>query len=476
MCPPVFGQGDILNQDSTHRSIYEPAVYDSIQFLDTLTSTFVVRDIIFSGNKKTRNVIIMRELPFETGDSIHIKDVPGSFEEGQNRLMNTGLFHEVKFSVTRFENPFVDIQVTVKERQYIWPFPYLKPVDRNLSQWLFKESGNFSRVDYGVKLLWGNFTGNNDKLRFYFVTGYTRQLMLSYRRPYIDKKLKWGVNLDVSIGKNHEIQYNTIHNKQEFLRLKDKNFARNFFKTNIEAVHRPAFFTWHTFGIGYTNLLINDSVLKLNPRFFGRPVQRVSYPEAYYRIAYRNLDYNAYPTKGHAGEAQLSKIGWSRDVNVWKLSAKGIRYWPIDDKMFYSVGASGMLKLPFDQPFYNSPLLGYDDMFLRGYEYYVMDGVAGGVINTTLARQIANFKLNIPGTRWFAPRLIPLKIYAKVYGDMGYAYQEKPIANHLNNKMLFSGGFGLDVVTMYDFTLKIEFSFNQLGQNGIYLQKKSIFQ
>ena len=35
--------------------------------------------------------------------------------------------------------------------------------------------------------------------------------------------------------------------------------------------------------------------------------------------------------------------------------------------------------------------------------------------------------------------------------------------------MIYTGGFGIDIITFYDFQLKFEFSFNQLGQNGLFL-------
>lgn len=441
-----------------------------------LNRPFTIRNIVLTGNKRTRSVIILRELTFREGDSIHIAEFPSKFSEAQNRLMNTTLFHEVKIAVSKFDGYDVDVQVWVDERWYILPMPHLKPIDRNFSQWLFKEKASLKRVDYGIKLMMDNFTGNNDKLRFYFITGYTKQLMLSYHRPFIDKSMKWGMNFDLSIGKTHELNYNITDNKQDFLELKDKSFARNFFKGKIEATYRPAFYTTHAFGMGYNYFRVNDSVIKLNPNFFAVPGNKIAYPELYYKLIYRNLDYNPYPTKGQALEFVFSRQGFGKDVNVTQLIAKGIKYWPINEKTFYSVGAAGTIKAPFKQPYYSSQLLGYGDTYMRGYEYYVIDGVAGGLVNATFAHRLANFKIHIPGTKWFTPRLIPLKIYGKTFGNAGYAYQKEPYAQTLNNKLLFGGGIGIDIVTMYDFNLKIEWSFNQLGENGIYLQKKSTFQ
>lgn len=472
----AFSQGTVQHS-ATSTFQYPVVANDSITSHDSAAGPyFTIRNIVTEGNKITNKKIILRELSFKAGDSIRIKDIPKNFEEAKFRLMNTSLFHEVQISVLQFEGFEVDIKIWVDERWYIIPSPHLKPVDRNISQWIFKERASFNRVDYGLKLHWNNMTGNNDKLRLYFITGYTRQLVLSYRRPFIDKNMKWGIYFDMSVGKNHELNYNTINNKQSFVKFQDKEFARNFFKTNMEASYRPAFYTTHSFGIGYTKLRVNDFVLKLNPNFFNIPGNTIYYPEIYYKLIHRNFDYNPYPTRGHAAELTLLKQGFSKDVNVTQLTLKGIKYWPFNKKFFYSIGATGTVKVPFKQPYYFSQLLGYGDFYLRGYEFYVIDGVAGGIVNTTLTHQLTNFKIHIPGTKWFTPRLIPLKIYGKVFGNVGYGYQKPPLLNSLNNKLVFGGGFGFDVVTMYDFNLKIEWSFNQLGQNGIYLQKKSTFQ
>ncbi len=452
---------------------------DSVRSTDSLPHTLTIRNIVIEGNKRTRRIIILRELTFKTGDSIALHDIPRLFEEAKNRLMNTALFHEdeTNISVAKFDREYIDVKVNVNERWYWFAFPHLKPVDRNMSQWLFKERASLARVDYGVKIMLDNITGNNDNLRFYFVNGYTRQLQLSYRRPFIDKNLKWGINFDVAFGKNHEINFITIDDKQQFLELKDEKFARNFFQSELAFTYRPAFYSWHTFGLRYNHLKVHNAILQANPRYFKTPGSNdVRYPELYYKFTYRNFDYNPYPHKGHAAEIMMDRMGLGKDVDVWQLTTKAIKYWPIDKKTFYSVGIGGTIKLPFDQPYYTSQLLGYGDAFLRGYEYYVMDGVAGALVNATLARQLTNFSIHIPAMKWLNPRLIPLRIYGKVYGNAGCAYNPEPGNNRLNNKMLFGGGFGFDVVTMYDFNLKIEFSFNQLGEKGLYLQKKSMFQ
>ena len=57
----------------------------------------------------------------------------------------------------------------------------------------------------------------------------------------------------------------------------------------------------------------------------------------------------------------------------------------------------------------------------------------------------------------------------------GIAYNPQPGENALSNSLLHSAGIGIDIVTFYDVILRFEYSFNQLGQNGLYLHRKSIF-
>ena len=59
---------------------------------------------------------------------------------------------------------------------------------------------------------------------------------------------------------------------------------------------------------------------------------------------------------------------------------------------------------------------------------------------------------------------------AKTYLDAGYVRNNNAtIDNTLSNKFLYTGGVGIDVVTSYDFVFRVEYSFNQLGEKGLFL-------
>jgi len=441
---------------------------------DQHAAAFVIRNIVITGNKKTKTSIILREIPFRTGDKFQLQQLVLKFEGARRQLMNTALFHEVTVALKSFEGYNVDILVDVKERWYVFPLPYFKMADRNLNQWLVQNKASLDRVNYGVKLMYNNITGYNDKLNLWLMSGYTKQASMSYDRLYFDKRMKWGMKAGLAVGKNREVNYNTINNKEVF--LKDtNNFIRSFFKSNLELSYRRATKTRHRFGIGYTEERVHDTITELNPCYFPSGHSSIRFPEIYYYMTYYDVDYIPYPLKGFEAMVNIDKKGFNHIINVWELNLKTGNYWEIFPETYFSVQTMGSLKLPFKQSFFNTRLLGYGEMFMQGYEYYVVDGVAGGFLKTTFSRQLFNFTIPVPRTKQKAASQIPFRIYGKIYGNTGYVYNPQPGSNGLANRMLYSGGFGIDILTLYDVNIRLEWSFNQLGQNGIYLHKKTYF-
>ena len=438
------------------------------------TMPFRIRKIVITGNRKTNEKVILRELPFKTGDQYLLSELVKKFEDARRQLLNTVLFNEVIVALKSIEGYDVDILVEVKERWYLFPVPFFKNVDRNLNQWLVENKGKLNRVNYGIKLLYNNATGNNDKLNVWLMNGYTKQLSASYDRLYIDKKMNWGLNSGFALGKNREINYNTLNNKQLF--FKDTNsYVRSFFRSYAELTYRPAIKTRHRFGLSYVEERVNDTIVFLNPSYFKNGRSKISYPEIYYTMNYFDVDYIPYPLQGYLAEVSFTKKGLNNIINLWQLSVKAGANWKLAEKTYFGTRLSGTVKLPFHQPYFNQRLLGYNDFFMQGYEYYVVDGVAGGYLKTTVTRELVSFYIHRKRKDNEIPFRVPFHIYAKAFANAGYFHNPEPGANNLNNKMLYSGGVGIDILTHYDFTLRLEWSFNQLGQNGLFLHKRSNF-
>ncbi len=442
---------------------------------NTDSSGYIIGTISIKGNKKTKAFIILREIPFKTGETYPLNVLTEKFEDARRQLMNTALFHTVVVAAESYEGNKANILVEVKERWYLFPAPYFKPVDRNLNQWIVEQKASLDRINYGAKLYYYNATGRNDKLKALYINGYTRQLSFSYDRLYIDKQLKWGLRTSFNSGRNREINYNTIADKQAFYK-NENHFVGRFLNASAELTYRRAIRTRHSFGVSFSKQEVADTIIRLNPQFIEEGKRKISYPSLYYTMSYFDLDYIPYPTRGYGAEVSVTKRGLTSAFSSWELYVKGAAYRSLTPKTFASLSLYAGLKAPFKQPFFNQRFLGYGDSFLQGYEYYVIDGVAGGFLKASLNHQFLNFKIRVPALKkGKEPTYIPFRFISKVFGNTGYVYHPEPGTNVLSNRMLYSGGFGIDIVTFYDIILKFEWSFNQLGENGVYLHRKSVF-
>jgi outer membrane protein assembly factor BamA len=464
-CQPVLSQGAVKTITTV----------DTVTFSISDTTKYLIGKISIAGNKKTRSYIILRELPFSEGEQYQGNELIKKFDDARRQLMNTTLFHSALVRVKDFEGPQVNVMIEVKERWYFFPSPYFKLVDRNWNQWIVEQKADLERVNYGVSIEYYNATGRNDAIKVGIGGGYTRQVSLSYNRSYFDKKLKWGFAAGFSAGKNREVNYKTVNDKQVF--VKDENaFLSSFSSAYTLLTYRRKIKTRHSFGVSWATGQVKDTVISLNPSYFKSGTRRISYPECFYNMSYFNLDYIPYPTRGYAAELLFTKRGVDHVTNMWRFVAKGSGNWHLGNKMFFNQTVYGILKLPFRQSYFNQQLMGYGDASMQGYEYYVVDGVAGGFLKSTLYHELVNFFIRIPPLKKGKDsQHIPFRIVGKLYGNTGYVHNPQPGNNSLSNKMLYSGGFGIDIVSFYDITICLEYSFNQLGENGLFLHRKSIF-
>jgi hypothetical protein len=443
-----------------------------------------IKNLEVTGTKKTKIYIVYREIHFKKGDSILISDLYKELEQARFQVYNTTLFNEVKFELIAHDKANVTINVFVMERWYLYPVPQFKWVDRNFNEWFKTYNASLSRVNYGIKLVHYNLSGRRDQLSIYLINGYTRNISFSYSAPYSNKKLTEGFTVGAGYLQKRELAYKTNYNDSLLFYPSDSAVkARNDFVykswyANAGYTIRRGFFLKHVFWAGFSYTQIPDSVLdiKYNPNYFKDPVNSKSYIDLIYRLQYSNVNNGSYPLTGKTWFALLQKrgLGFSGGVNMIQLEAGLNKYDHLGKNWYSSIQLNGKIKLPFDQAYINQRGLGYGDSYLRGLEYYVIDGVATALVKSTIKKKLIAF--NIPFL--FFPKLftkIPFTIFAKSYTDFGYVYTKKIYATNLNNRLLYSGGFGIDILTLYDINLKFEYSFNQLGEKGLFLHNQSGF-
>lgn len=433
----------------------------------------IISDIQLSGNKKTKNFIVLREVPFKKNDRLIQGDVAKLLILARQQLMNTALFVDVTVYVSSHKGNILVINIDMKERWYLFPLPYFKLIDRNFNQWWVDQKRSLDRVNYGIKFIQNNITGRNDNLDVWLINGYTQQITLRYNLPFFDKKLKSGFNAGLVYATQKEVNYATGDNKQLF--FKQEETVKKTTRFDFTYSYRPDVKQRHYFRIAYNDEQVADTVLKINPFYYPGQRSGIRYIDFGYQYKYYNVDYIFYPSKGFLFEGNLYKRGLSKVADLWQASARAVYSIPISSNSFLHLEGFAMLKLPFNNYFINQRLFGYGYFQMRGLEYNVVDGVLGGSFKTTLHKQVLSFVLKNPFSSKTHDR-IPFRIFLKAYGDLGYGYtQTQAVTNTLNNKLLRTWGFGMDIISIYDFVFKIEYSFNQLGRDGLYLHSRNDF-
>ncbi len=444
---------------------------------DTLQKQHL-RKVIISGNKKTKDYIILREMLMKQGDSLVIATLNSQMERDRRFIYNTTLFVEVKVELQIINAYDFDIIVSVKERWYIFPLPEFRLVDRSVNEWIERYNADLRRVNYGVKFVHYNLSGRKDQLRIYLLNGYTKNISFNYKVPYANAALTNGFSVGGGYSMSREMVYKTSYDNQ-YLFYKKDNFVNTSWNVNASYSIRKGIRKSEAISLSYTHLKVDDSVVKAkyNPAFINSSTPIVGYVDLSYSLQFTDVNNVLYPLTGYSAAFNVSKRGrnFRGGVNLFSFQAEYNRYWDLGRKWYLSAQIQGKIKLPFNQPYINRQALGYGNAYIRGLEYAVIDGVAFALSKYNFKREILNFSVPTMFKKSKVLNKIPFRIFAKTFTDVGYSYLKDEFASRLNNKLLYSGGLGVDIVTFYDIQIRLEYSFNQLGQNRLFLHNEKGF-
>ena len=152
-------------------------------------------------------------------------------------------------------------------------------------------------------------------------------------------------------------------------------------------------------------------------------------------------------------------------------------YWQISRRWYWASGFSGKLSFEKVQPYYLQQGLGWSWDFIRGYEYYVIDGQHFALLKNNLKFSLIPKRVEKLGfIRTTRFNTIPVALYLNAFADFGYVYNYdvllpgyKQTGNTLENRFLYGYGLGLDFTTFYDIVIRIEGAINGRGMSGWYL-------
>ncbi len=422
--------------------------------------------IEITGNKKTKDYIVKRELPYKVGDLLSKDDLDSLNIVSQQQLFNTALFLETNVSSEILDSTSVKIKIQLKERWYFFPIPYFRWVDRNFNQWWNESNRSLERVNYGINFRQANATGNNDKLTIGYITGYMHQAILRYQLPFIDKQLKYGMGLGLAQFNQKEINYKTLGNKQVFFRTED--IIRKGYRANVNVTYRPNLFERHAFQVGIGNESISDSAFAIAPNLLPNHKKSFSYLDINWSYSKVRFDYNAYPTKGASTEIAFAQR-FSKENNLSAIQFRQIVAHRIAPNRFIFAESLTIGRTMQQSNYSDRKLMGYGLMQMNGLEYYVVDGNAATIFKSAIHQRIGSYTLINPLTKKFLPS-VKYTFWIKAFSQLGYVYSsEKNKSNPLANSLLRTAGIGVDIISIYDLVLNVEYSINQLGDKGLYL-------
>ena len=176
---------------------------------------------------------------------------------------------------------------------------------------------------------------------------------------------------------------------------------------------------------------------------------------------------------------QQNGIVFHSDLKKTSAYIRAAGYIPLGHDFFFSDLAVAYWSTPDNIPYFNYTTVGYDKVFVRGYEVYVIEGPYFFLNKATLKKKIFSKTWHLNNSKVSQFNYLPLSIYLKTYADLGYvdnyeAYEHVGINMSLSEKMLAGAGFGVDLVTGYDLAIRFEYTFTASG-DGLFFHLKKEF-
>ncbi|MEZ4721573.1 MAG: POTRA domain-containing protein [Flavobacteriales bacterium] len=444
---------------------------------EAFTQKLEVSTIHISGNDRTKDFVILREVPISEGDSILSEDLEAIKKDIVRNITNTSLtnFIDVKFDTISAGQ--IACNIKIHERWYIWPNIIFSLADPNFSTWI--QDKNPERLNYGFSISDFNFRGRREKLTVNFQNGWTRKVGINYQIPGLNKKRTLGGGFEFYYSNNREINHQLLFNPEEYIYNKrDFVKATRFIKEEIVAraklEYRRKFLNTHRWIAGIETIIIDDTVRNANPDYLPNGKTRSQYFYLSYGFKREKRDNKAYPLTGYLIDGSVDHRGLGilnkNDVFLTEALITVNFHHQIKGRWFFGHGYKGKLTPIGAPPYYFQRGLGYSNNFVRGYELYVIDGQHYILHKNNIKYQLIRKQTIDLKTLFRKFDKFHYSVFLNAFSDAGYVIDNlNGSSNPLANTWQYSCGLGLDFVTYYDLVVRFEGSINKLGNPGFYV-------
>lgn len=405
----------------------------SLSSSDLYTQDLYVDTVIVSGNKTTKDYIILREMELKPG----VKITEEAMQFDKSRIYSLGLFTRVDIYFGTISDNKATLIVEVNERWFLFPFPILGIKDRD-----------WSKFYYGLGVYHTNFRGRNERVSFSFALGYDPWVRAAYQNPVLDR--------EQNLFLETEFSYSKIKNKSLVAQEAGQNFDELHYAGSVALGKRLSLYHNIWTSVGY-------EVLEVSENSVGRTISSDGKDRSLtlgFGVTHDTRDLREYAQEGTYAAMSWIKHGIGESaVDYTRFTADFRRYMPLYFDMtlawrlFTSIASGPII------PYYGHVYFGYGER-IRGHFTEISEGdnIFGGSVE---------LRLPIIKPRYLEwedapyPEIAILKygLFFTVFADAGSTWYKEE--NPLKRTLTSGYGVGLNFLLPYSVVLRTEFAVDE---------------
>ena len=407
-----------------------------------------VSNILIFGNEKTKDEVILREIPFELPAEMDLEDL----QFIQNRLTNLFLFNRVELGIIGEPGNYI-LTIQVAEIFYIYPVPLL-----------FINERDWSKISYGFQVTHANFRGMHEKVSLGGWLGYNPAFFLRYSNPWLGKKSR--LILGFSAGGRR------VQNKAASA---DSSFDESHLGGSINLGRRMTLHTSIQASFSYQRISLPDD--RKDETISKTGVDLIPKVGLQYHLDHR--DVVGYPRKGYLVQWNVTRTGFKTgQPEFWRFDFDHRLYVKLSNRI--SIGGKNLLRLNNilhgdSLPTYDKIYIGFGDR-IRGY-------FNNRFTANNLMLQFVEARIDIIPVKYFTWRNAPflgaffqqLKygLSLGLFADTGVVWNNY---SEIRPEKFNSGfGAGLHFHVPYAHILRLDYAINDKGRGQFIFEVGVVF-
>gem|GEM_PF-5524816 len=306
--------------------------------------------------------------------------------------------------------------------------------------------------------------------------GYVRKYEVKYSYPYLSGG--WGLSTNVVYSEQREIGYITEGNKTLFKSLEDERIMLTRFRASASLSKRIGLRFFQSFRFAYHQNGVDQYVVdNLNSEYFLNGATGLRFFQLEYDADYDRRVYTLYPEGGYRLRGNIKKdgFGFEGDYNNLSITGSVEKYWKPWGAFILESRLRAKTNLMRDRiSFANNTGLGYGGNIITGYELYLVDGTDWILHKNAIKIPFVDLTTTWNWMKMRQYKKVSLKAWLRWNVDYGYVNERHYNANNpLNNQWLLGYGPALDMLLYNTFSLQLEYSFNEIGEQAFFVKALS---